>query len=80
MKKFLIFISSFFLLYMILQIGSGFILTMMYTPNTSIVDSQLSQEVVFGKSSSFSLVIPLLAAILSFFIARQVRLPTKKHK
>lgn len=76
MKKYLVFTVSFFLLYLILQIGSGFVLTALYSPSPSI-GNQLSQKIVFGEVSYYPVIIAFLAAIISFFLVQKVRLLSK---
>ncbi|WP_088102858.1 hypothetical protein [Halalkalibacter urbisdiaboli] len=72
MKKYLVFIVSFGLLYIVIEILSGIILTSMFTPDFSITASGLSKEVAFGTHSSFPILIGLLVATLAFFISNKV--------
>ncbi|MFJ5621503.1 hypothetical protein ACIQD3_01975 [Peribacillus loiseleuriae] len=70
MKKYLVFIISFIVLYAGFQLLSGVILTAFYTPDFSEMGS--SQEVVFGEVSSIPLFATLLIASLSYLLSRKV--------
>lgn len=60
------------MIYMVFQIGSGLILTASYTPDFSSIESNLSQEVVFGKTSIPLLVTLLTATLAIFFLKRNL--------
>ncbi|MFZ0447298.1 MAG: hypothetical protein WAM95_22230 [Bacillus sp. (in: firmicutes)] len=77
MKKQLVFIISFLLLYTVFQIGSGMILTAFYTPEFSAIEGSLSQEVVFGEISSIPLLITLIIATSAYFLFQQILKPAK---
>lgn len=72
MKKYLVFIVSFALLYIIFQIFSGWILTALYTPDLTSMGDNLSQEVVFGQTSTLHLLATLLIATLAYFLSRKL--------
>ena len=75
MKKYLIFIASFILLYLAYQIISGVLLTMNYTPDFSSAGSFTAQELSF-KNRSFHLLILLLIVSIAYIIAQLLN--TKK--
>lgn len=77
MKKYITFIVSFILLFLILQVMSGMLLTLTYTPDIAEawnVTAQLSQETVI-KSHHNSFLLMFLSAILSasfaYFISKK---------
>ncbi|MBL3642766.1 hypothetical protein JMN23_10365 [Bacillus sp. RHFB] len=70
MKKHLVFLISFVMIYMVFQIGSGLILTASYIPDFSSIEGNLSQEVVFGKTS-IPLQVTLLIATLAYFLSQK---------
>ena len=72
MKKYLIFISSFAVLYLLFQISSGAILTLLYTPNLSGVSSIPGQEVIAEKASIDSLFIIFLSSTIAFLLSQKV--------
>jgi hypothetical protein len=72
MKKYMVFIVSFGLLYIVFEILSGMILTSMFTPDFPSTASGLSKEVAFGTHSSLPVLMGLLAATLAFFISHKV--------
>ncbi|WP_432351918.1 hypothetical protein [Sporosarcina sp. A2] len=82
MKKFLVFISSFVIIFMAFQIVSGLILTSSFTPNPSSVANDLSREVSFGNASN-PLLLTLLTATLVYFISQKKfrisKAPTNKR-
>lgn len=71
MKKYIIFMISFFVLYMLFQVVSGWILTALYTPSFSSNDSSLSNEVTFGNTSVMPFVVIVLIASLAYFISQK---------
>ena len=79
MKKYIIFAVSFLCAYTLLQILSGMLLTVTYTPNITEAWNEsgtLAQETIIGSSSSsvlISLVIALLAASIAYFFANKFR-------
>lgn len=78
MKKYIIFATSFILLFSILQILSGVLLTLMYTPNIQEawnMGGVLSQEVIISSSHSpflTSLLIAFLSATIAYFIPKKL--------
>ncbi|MFD2706860.1 MULTISPECIES: hypothetical protein [Salibacterium] len=73
MKKYLVFIVSFGLLYVVFQILSGTILTSMFTPDFSSGGSFSSQEITFGtRLGSFPIMMGLLIATSAYFISNKV--------
>ncbi|MGE7767425.1 hypothetical protein [Peribacillus sp. NPDC096540] len=76
MKKYLIFIISFLLLFTLLQISTGLFLTAIYTPDFSEslgMGNTLSKEVVFVQNSQMpTLIIAVLSATLAYFILNKV--------
>ena len=66
-------------MYSVIQILSGWLLTILYTPDLSSVNNNLSKEVVFGgKTSIIPLLAILLIATLSYFLSQKLFAPTKK--
>ncbi|MGE7604435.1 hypothetical protein ACQKL5_18470 [Peribacillus sp. NPDC097675] len=75
MKKYLLFILSFLLLFNLLQILAGILLTATYTPesiNARDMSHSLSQEVTFGAPSQIpTLLIATLAASLAYLVPKK---------
>ncbi|WP_087973479.1 hypothetical protein [Oceanobacillus rekensis] len=78
MKKYIIFAISFLLLFSLLQVISGLLLTFMYTPditeawNTS---ANLSQEVVIKSGNNhylLTLVFAFISATIAYFIPNKI--------
>ncbi|WP_156856151.1 hypothetical protein [Oceanobacillus sp. AG] len=70
MKKYLVFIVSFIVMFIVFQVLSGMFLTWIYTPDISSAWSMsagLSQKTVITGSNSFGL--PLLTAALAASVA-----------
>ena len=70
MKKYLVFIVSFIIMYTVFQILSGMFLTWIYTPDMGsawFMSANLSQETVITGSNSLGL--SLLTAVLSASVA-----------
>jgi len=78
MKKYVVFILSFGLLYVVGQVLSGWLLTALYTPDLSSVKGNIGQEVEFGRISIIPFLITLLVATLAYFFSQ--RLFTSKNK
>lgn len=78
MKKYVVFIGSFVLLYIVLQFLSGWVLTFLYTPDLSLTNNNLSQEVVFGETSIIPLLVTLSIATLAYFLSQKLFVATKK--
>lgn len=72
MKKYILFIASFALFYGLYQIVSGLVLTAFYTPNFSLMNPALSNEVVFGNTGTAPLLILLLIATLSYLFTHKM--------
>ncbi|MFJ7977937.1 hypothetical protein ACIQZI_20005 [Peribacillus sp. NPDC096379] len=70
MKKYLVFIISFAIIYTVFQIASGLILTASYTPDYSSIEGNLSQTLVFG-TTSIPLLVVLLTATLAYFLSQK---------
>lgn len=70
LKKYLVFLISFVMIYMVFQIVSGLILTASYIPDFSSIEGNLSKEVVFGMTS-IPLLLILLIATLAYFLSQQ---------
>ena len=72
MKKYLIFLSSFLLLFTLLHISAGLLVTATYTPdptNAWELSHPLTQEVTFGDRSQIpTLLIATLAATLAYLV------------
>lgn len=72
MKRYAAFIVSFVLLYIVFQILTGWILTVFYTPDLSLMNSNASQEVVFGQTSIIPFVTTLVVATLAYFFSQKL--------
>ena len=72
MKKYLIFIISFAALYTVFQLSSGAILTALYTPDISLMQSTSSQEVVFGGTSNIPLLFIFLSSTIAYFLSQKL--------
>lgn len=62
MKNYLLFTGIFVLAYVLLQIGSGFVLTAFYTPDLTAPSVPLSSDTEFGAADAIS---PLIISVLS---------------
>lgn len=73
MKKYIVFIASFAVLYVLFQISSGFILTLLYKPEMSLVNSA-SQEIAFGKKDTTPLFTfgIFLTGTIAYFITEKL--------
>ncbi|MEC2076332.1 hypothetical protein [Metabacillus fastidiosus] len=78
MKKYLIFIISFVLLYVVFQISSGLLLTAFYTPDFYALESVSSQNGVIGETISIPLLATLIIATLAYFLSQKT-FKTSKH-
>ena len=72
MKKYLIFIISFTFLYTVLQLSSGAVLTALYKPGLSSVQSISNQEVVFGGASTSPLLFIFLSSTIAYFLSQRL--------
>lgn len=73
MKKYLLFITSFAVLFFVLQIGSGMLLTMFYTPEITFTETSLNSKVEFGSTSPIYLIGTLIITI-AFFLSQKFTL------
>ncbi|MBA2876500.1 hypothetical protein [Thermaerobacillus caldiproteolyticus] len=75
MRRFILFAISSILLFSMFQVLSGWILTLMYTPNMSDAWSKnagLPQEVVFGGSDFMpTLLVAIISATIAFFMSKR---------
>ncbi|MEK5067552.1 hypothetical protein [Sporosarcina sp. FSL K6-1508] len=74
MKKYLIFIFSFAALYILFQLSTGAILTVLYKPDLSSMTAISNQEVVFEKTSNipfFSIFI-FLSSTIAYFLSQKI--------
>lgn len=78
LKKYFVFILSFGLLYIAVQIVSGWLLTALYIPNLSSMNNAVSQEVVFGQTSTIPFLTILLVATLAYVFAQKLFVTTNK--
>jgi cytochrome c biogenesis factor len=77
MKKVVIFLVSFIVIYLALQIGSGLVLTALYTPDWEAAwktGIPLSREAVLHRNITYlSVFMFLIAGTVSYFILRIFR-------
>lgn len=74
LKKYLVFIASFAVLFMLFQIASGMLLTVLHTPDPTAINGAIGNEVVFGgtgTSSLFTIGIFLMGTV-AYFIAQKI--------
>lgn len=82
MKKFIVFVVSFILLFLFFQVMVGMFLTFTYTPDLAEawnMSANLSQEVVI-KSSQRPFLLTLAVAVFSLSIAYFISKKTSKNK
>ncbi|MGE6379237.1 hypothetical protein [Peribacillus muralis] len=72
MKKYLFFTISFLLLFTILQVISGLILTAAYTPDFSGATRTAGSSIIVSQSQLPVMTLAALSAILSYFISNRV--------
>ena len=72
LKKYVVFIISFILLYTVFQLLSGMILTSFYTPDFSAIEGNLSQNVEFGEVTSIPLLITLFIATFAYILSQKI--------
>ncbi len=73
LKNYIAFIASFVMLMLVLQVGSGMLLTMLYEPGLTEEVGTLGSTVTFGESTyMLPLVVAMLAATISFFISKRL--------
>ncbi|MUK90616.1 hypothetical protein GMD78_19855 [Ornithinibacillus sp. L9] len=86
MKKYIIFIISFLILFSLFQVLSGLFLTYVYTPDIAEawgMGANLSQEVAIKSSQSpflFTLFLALLSATIAYFIPELTKYSTGPSK
>ncbi|WP_088068780.1 hypothetical protein [Gottfriedia luciferensis] len=86
MKKYLLFVFSFILLFGVFNVFSGMLQTVFYQQNPTTLSlwnnvDQLSSEVVFVKSSLLpTIMIALFSATVAFFIQNRLSNRTVKTK
>jgi len=67
LKKYLLFVGFFAVAFLVLQVLSGMLLTMFYTPSNQWVEaSALPSQVMFGNTISLA---PLVISLIAFVIA-----------
>ncbi|UTR08809.1 hypothetical protein MM300_12765 [Evansella sp. LMS18] len=73
MKKFLLFISLFLILLMGLQIVSGILLTLQYTPDIAgSYEGGASGGMLLGDRNLITILIPIAAASIAYFLAGKI--------
>ncbi|WP_270181216.1 hypothetical protein [Alkalihalobacillus sp. CinArs1] len=70
MKRFVVFIASFIVVFFLLQWGSGFLLTALHTPDAG--ESTFLQTVQFGENS-VSLILLLLSVAIAYVVSRVIK-------
>ncbi|WP_052131548.1 hypothetical protein [Planococcus sp. CAU13] len=71
MKKYIVFILSLILLYTGVQLLSGWVLTTLYAPDISAVNTRSGEESVFELSPTIQLLGVVLVATLAYFISQR---------
>ncbi|EDL66652.1 hypothetical protein [Bacillus sp. SG-1] len=71
MKKYVIFIISFILMYVIVQVLAGWVLTALYAPTFPASTSGLPQEVEFGQVTTIGFLLSLIVATLAFYFTQK---------
>ncbi len=77
MKKYIIFILSLAVLYFGFHIVSGFILTTLYVPAPTLVNSIPNEAGGFGETSVLPLAIILSMATIAYFLTEKLENPSK---
>lgn len=72
MKKYIVFIVSFILLYFVFQIGTGLLLTYFYSPDVSSISGANGRQVEFGSVSAFPLLLILPIATIAYFLSQKI--------
>lgn len=72
MKKYMIFIISFTALYTVFQLSSGAILTALYKPDLSSMQSISNQEVLFEGTSYIPLLFIFLSSTIAYFLSQKL--------
>ncbi|WP_110112096.1 hypothetical protein [Bacillus sp. CGMCC 1.16541] len=75
MKKLLIFLASLGVLFFLLELVVGFILTATYKPPLSEAQhvTHLASEVAFGTTNMSSVVVAMIAACFAYFLSKRVK-------
>lgn len=84
LKRFFVFSLSFIILYFVMQVLTGFIVTLLYVPNIAKAwntDGALFQTITLqGKSFPISIIFVLISVAIAYFIQRKfVRLLHNKR-
>lgn len=79
MKKYVVFLVSFVLLYGAAQLLSGRLLTIFYTPDLNSWNASAGREVQFGETSIMPFVIMLVVGSVSYIFSQKL-FATKKQK
>lgn len=72
LKKYVVFILSFVLLYTVFQVLSGWLLTVLYTPDPFLMNSNAIQQVEFGQVSFLPYLVTLLVATLAYIFSQKL--------
>lgn len=75
LKKYLVFLVSFFVFYLGMQLISGFILTFLYPPDISVIIESgvdYGQEVEFGQKNPIPYSGILIIATLAYFLSQKL--------
>ncbi|GIP38902.1 hypothetical protein J31TS4_21820 [Paenibacillus sp. J31TS4] len=75
MKAYAVFIGSFLAAYLLLQIGSGMVLTLLYVPDLSSTAEASAGTVRIGAESGRSALawlLPLIAAVTAFAVSNRL--------
>ncbi|MFJ7972329.1 hypothetical protein [Psychrobacillus sp. NPDC096389] len=78
MKKYLLFIMSFAVLFFVFQLSLDMLLTLFYTPEITSIGTGMYSEVEFGNASLGYLVGTLFVATIVFFFHKNLLSP-KMH-
>ncbi|WP_226529803.1 hypothetical protein [Metabacillus niabensis] len=78
LKKSIVFIGSFVLLYIVFEVLTGLLQTALYTPDLSSMNNIVSQEAVFGEISIIPFLASLFAATLAYLLSKRVFTTNKK--
>jgi quinol-cytochrome oxidoreductase complex cytochrome b subunit len=84
MKKYIVFLFSFLLIFMTIQIGSGIVLTGLYTPDTAKLWSEAAQapaEVQFiGPNFGMLFISAVLSLAMSLLIMKLFERFSRSHR
>ena len=72
MKKYVVFVISFVVLSIGFQLLSGWIVTALYDPVSTIYNKHVHQEIAFGQNSLFLLLSTLVVATVAYFLSQQI--------